>query len=95
MDGPGPFGGGFVDAHWDRVAIMPWNRGVVYFPWLWGWPCSVGVEDGVFRAQDGQVDGFVGGVGDMGVVQVDEDGVEMGQDGRVDWIEGFVVRHFL
>lgn len=94
MHRPGPGGRGLVDAHGDRVAVMAWHLRVVYPRGLWGWACPVGVEDGVFRAQDVQVNGFVGCVGDMGVVQVDEDRVEMGQDRRVDRVEGFVVRHF-
>lgn len=34
MDRPGPWSCGLVDAHWDRVAIVTWNLGVVYFRWL-------------------------------------------------------------
>lgn len=73
--------------------IVSWHSRVPCFWGIRSGRCAIGVEDGIFGAQEGEVDWGVGNRRDVLVVEFDEGWVEGGQDGRVDWVEGFVFCH--
>lgn len=71
---------------------MAWDSGVVHASGLRRGTGTIGVENGIFGAKDGEINWPAWGVGYMFVIEFDEGRVEMRQHRRMNRVESFV-RH--
>ncbi|EAU35269.1 conserved hypothetical protein [Aspergillus terreus NIH2624] len=91
---PRPWSRRLVHSHGDHLALVARHAGIVHARGLRRWPCAVRVQHRVLGAEHREVNGLVGGVGHMLVVELDEHGVQMRQHRGVDGVERFVAGHY-